>query len=83
MMIKSLFTAAIALAVSTSALAHDPKMHNEKDQTGCEKIEKHMQMMKKMDHSNMDMTDPAMQAMMANMKKMKQMYQAHCVSKAG
>ena len=34
----------------------------------------------KMDHSKMDMKDPAMKAMMANMGKMKQMYQKHCVT---
>ncbi len=39
-----------------------------------------MQMMQKMDHSKMDMNDPAMKAMMANMSKMKAMYQKHCVT---
>jgi len=77
---KSIVATAISLVVSTSALAHDPKMHSEKDQMNCEKMEKHMQMMQKMDHSKMDMNDPAMKAMMANMSKMKQMYQKHCVS---
>ena len=77
---KSIVATAIALVVSTSALAHDPKMHAEKDQMNCEKMEKHMQMMGKMDHSKMDMKDPAMKAMMANMGKMKQMYQKHCVT---
>ncbi len=43
-------------------------------------MQKHMQMMEKMDHSKMDMNDPAMKAMMANMGKMKQMYQKHCVT---
>ena len=38
-----------------------------------------MQMMKEMDHSKMDMNDPAMKAMMTNMSKMKQMYQKHCI----
>ena len=77
---KSIAITAIALVVSTSALAHDPKMHAQKDQMNCEKIEKHMGMMQKMDHSKMDMNDPAMKAMMTNMSKMKQMYQKHCVS---
>lgn len=77
---KSIVATAIALVVSTSAMAHDPKMHAEKDQMNCEKMEKHMQMMQKMDHSQMDMNDPAMKAMMTNMGKMKQMYQKHCVS---
>ena len=77
---KSIAFTAIALVVSTSAMAHDPKMHAEKDQMNCEKMQKHMQMMGKMDHSKMDMADPAMKAMMANMSKMKQMYQKHCVT---
>ena len=77
---KAIVATAVALVVSTSALAHDPKMHAEKDQMNCEKMEKHMQMMQKMDHSKMDMSDPAMKAMMANMGKMKQMYQKHCVT---
>ena len=77
---KSIVATAIALVVSTSALAHDPKIHAEKDQMNCEKIEKHMQTMQKMDHSKMDMNDPAMKAMMANIGKMKQMYQKHCVT---
>ena len=77
---KSIALTAIALVVSTSALAHDPKMHAEKDQMNCEKMKKHMDMMGKMDHSKMDMSDPAMKAMMANMGKMKQMYQKHCVT---
>ena len=77
---KSIAFTAIALVVSTSAMAHDPKMHAEKDQMNCEKMQKHMQMMGKMDHSKMDMNDPAMKAMMANMTKMKQMYQKHCVT---
>ena len=77
---KSIAFTAIALVVSTSAMAHDPKMHAEKDQMNCEKMQKHMQMMGKMDHSKMDMNDPAMKAMMANMSKMKQMYQKHCVT---
>ncbi|MBZ1391441.1 hypothetical protein JHV60_00590 [Psychrobacter pacificensis] len=77
---KSIVATAIALVVSTSALAHDPKMHAEKDQMNCEKMEKHMQMMGKMDHSKMDMNDPAMKAMMTNMDKMKAMYQKHCVA---
>lgn len=77
---KSIVATAVALVVSTSALAHDPKMHAEKDQMNCEKMQKHMQMMQKMDHSKMDMNDPAMKAMMTNMSKMKAMYQKHCVS---
>ena len=77
---KSIALTAIAIVVSTSAMAHDPKMHAEKDQMNCEKMQKHMQMMGKMDHSKMDMNDPAMKAMMANMGKMKQMYQKHCVT---
>ena len=77
---KSIALTAIAIVVSTSAMAHDPKMHAEKDQMNCEKMQKHMQMMGKMDHSKMDMSDPAMKAMMANMSKMKQMYQKHCVT---
>lgn len=77
---KSIIITAVALVVSTSAMAHDPKLHAQKDQMNCEKMEKHMQMMGKMDHSKMDMNDPAMKAMMANMGKMKQMYQKHCVS---
>ncbi|WP_352308922.1 hypothetical protein, partial [Psychrobacter sp. W2-37-MNA-CIBAN-0211] len=68
---KSIVATAIALVVSTSALAHDPKMHAQKDQMNCEKMEKHMDMMGKMDHSKMDMNDPAMKAMMTNMSKMK------------
>ncbi|WP_299069678.1 hypothetical protein [uncultured Psychrobacter sp.] len=77
---KSIVTTAIALAVSTSALAHSPEMHGEKDQMNCEKIQKHMQMMQNMDHSQMNMDDASMKAMMNNMGKMKQMYQMHCVS---
>ncbi|VXB15859.1 conserved exported hypothetical protein [Enhydrobacter sp. 8BJ] len=77
---KSIAMTAIALVVSTSAMAHDPKMHAKEDQMNCEKMQKHMQMMQKMDHSKMDMSDPAMKAMMANMGKMKQMYQKHCVT---
>ena len=77
---KSIVATAIALVVSTSALAHDPKLHAQKDQMNCEKLEKNMQMMQKMDHSKMDMKDPAMKAMMANMGKMKQMYQKNCVT---
>ena len=77
---KSIAMTAIALVVSTSAMAHDPKMHAEKDQMNCEKMQKHMDMMGKMDHSKMDMSDPAMKAMMANMGKMKQMNQKHCVT---
>lgn len=77
---KSIIVTAVALVVSTSAMAHDPKMHAEKDQMNCEKMEKHVQMMGKMDHSKMDMNDPAMKAMMANMSKMKAMYQKHCVT---
>ena len=77
---KSIAMTAIALVVSTSAMAHDPKLHAQKDQMNCEKLEKNMQMMQKMDHSKMDMKDPAMKAMMANMGKMKQMYQKHCVT---
>ena len=77
---KSIIITAVALVVSTSAMAHDPKFHAEKDQMNCKKMEKHMQMMQKMDHSKMDMNDPAMKAMMANMGKMKQMHQKHCVS---
>ena len=77
---KSIAATAIALIVSTSAMAHSPEMHAQKDQMNCEKMEKHMQMMQKMDHSKMDMNDPAMKAMMTNMSKMKQMYQKHCVA---
>lgn len=77
---KSIAMTAIALVVSTSAMAHDPKMHAKVDQMNCEKMKKHMDMMQKMDHSKMDMSDPAMKAMMANMGKMKQMYQKHCVT---
>jgi len=77
---KSIVITAVALVISTSAMAHDPKMHAQKDQMNCEKMEKHMDMMGKMDHSKMDMNDPTMKAMMANMSKMKQMYQKHCVS---
>ena len=77
---KSIAMTVIALVVSTSAMAHDPKLHAKKDQMNCEKLEKNMQMMQKMDHSKMDMKDPAMKAMMANMGKMKQMYQKHCVT---
>ena len=77
---KSIAMTAIALVVSTSAMAHDPKLHAKKDQMNCEKMQKNMQMMQKMDHSKMDMKDPAMKAMMANMGKMKQMYQKHCVT---
>lgn len=77
---KSIVATAAVLVVSTSALAHDPKMHGEKDQMNCEKMQKHMQMMQNMDHSKMGMNDPAMKAMMANMSKMKQMHQMHCVS---
>lgn len=77
---KSIAMTAIALVVSTSAMAHDPKLHAKEDQMNCEKMQKHMDMMGKMDHSKMDMKDPAMKAMMANMGKMKQMYQKHCVT---
>ncbi len=77
---KSIAMTAIALVVSTSAMAHDPKLHAKEDQMNCEKMKKHMDMMQKMDHSKMDMSDPAMKAMMANMGKMKQMYQKHCVT---
>lgn len=37
---KSIAMTAIALVVSTSAMAHDPKLHAEKDQMNCEKDEK-------------------------------------------
>ena len=48
---KSIAMTAIALVVSTSAMAHDPKMHAEKDQMNCEKIQKHMDIkMGKIDH---------------------------------
>ncbi len=77
---QSIAATAIALIVSTSAMAHSPEMHAQKDQMNCEKMEKHMQMMQKMDHSKMDINDPAMKAMMTNMSKMKQMYQKHCVT---
>lgn len=77
---KSIIITAVALILSTSAIAHDPKMHGQEDQMNCEKMEKHMQMMQNMDHSQMDMNDPAMKAMMSNMGKMKQMHQKHCVS---
>lgn len=77
---KSIAMTAIALIVSTSAMAHSPEMHAQKDQMNCEKMEKNMQMMQKMDHSKTDMNDPAMKSMMANMGKMKQMYQKHCVT---
>ncbi|CAM3618634.1 MULTISPECIES: hypothetical protein [Psychrobacter] len=77
---KSIAMTVIALVVSTSAMAHDPKLHAKKDQMNCEKMQKNMQMMQKMDHSKMDMKDPAMKAMMANMGKMKQMYQKNCVT---
>ena len=77
---KSIAMTAIALVVSTSAMAHDPKLHAKEDQMNCEKMKKHMDMIQKMDHSKMDMSDPAMKAMMANMGKMKQMYQKHCVT---
>ena len=40
---KSIAMTAIALIVSTLAMAHDPKMHAEKDQMNCEKMQKHMQ----------------------------------------
>ncbi|MBP0556352.1 hypothetical protein J8J23_21285, partial [Mycobacterium tuberculosis] len=71
---------AIALVVSTSAMAHDPQLHGKEDQMKSEKMKKQTDMMGKMDHSKMDMSDPAMKAMMANMGKMKQMYQKHCVT---
>ena len=77
---KSIAMTVIALVVSTSAMAHDPKLHAKKDQMNCEKMQKNMQMMQKRDHSKMDMKDPAMKAMMANMGKMKQMYQKNCVT---
>ena len=77
---KSIAATAVALILSTSAMAHSPEMHAKKDSMSCEKMEKNMQMMEKMDHSKMDMKDPAMKAMMANMGKMKQMYQKHCVT---
>lgn len=77
---KSIVATAVALVVSTSAMAHSPEMHAQKDQMNCEKMDKHMNMMGKMDHSKMDMNDPAMKSMMANMGKMKQMYQKHCVT---
>ncbi|KAF0567659.1 hypothetical protein FQV37_1938 [Psychrobacter nivimaris] len=77
---KSIAATAVALILSTSAMAHDPKLHAKKDQMNCEKMQKNMQMMQKMDHSKMDMKDPAMKAMMANMGKMKQMYQKNCVT---
>ncbi|MFK3917540.1 MULTISPECIES: hypothetical protein [unclassified Psychrobacter] len=77
---KSIAATAVALILSTSAMAHSPEMHAKKDSMSCEKMEKNMQMMEKMDHSKMDMKDPAMKAMMANMGKMKQMYQKNCVT---
>ena len=46
-------------------------MNCEKMQKHMQMMEKHMQMMEKMDHSKMDMNDPAMKAKMANMSKMK------------
>lgn len=70
----------MTLLMTTSALAHDPKLHSQKDQMSCKKIQKHMQMMQKMDHSKMDSNDLAMKAMIINMSKMQQSYQRHCVS---
>lgn len=77
---KSIAATAVALILSTSAMAHSPEMHAKKDSMSCEKMEKNMQMMEKMDHSKMNMDDPAMKSMMANVGKMKQMYQKHCVT---
>ena len=77
---KSIAATAVALIVSTSAMAHSPEMHAQKDSMNCEKMEKNMKMMEKMDHSKMNMDDPAMKSMMANVGKMKQMYQKHCVT---
>ncbi|WP_201582211.1 hypothetical protein [Psychrobacter immobilis] len=77
---KSIADTAVALIVSTSAMAHSPEMHAQKDNMNCEKMEKNMKMMEKMDHSKMNMDDPAMKSMMANVGKMKQMYQKHCVT---
>ncbi|CAN6960005.1 MULTISPECIES: hypothetical protein [Psychrobacter] len=77
---KSIAATAVALIVSTSAMAHSPEMHAQKDNMNCEKMEKNMKMMEKMDHSKMNMDDPAMKSMMANVGKMKQMYQKHCVT---
>ena len=42
---KSIAMTAIALVVSTSAMAHDPKLHAKEDQMNCEKMKKHMDMM--------------------------------------
>lgn len=75
---KTIAATATALIISSTAMAHDPKMHAAEDQMNCKKMAQHMEMMEKMDHSKMDMKDPAMKAMMANMSKMKQMYQKHC-----
>ena len=81
---KSIAATAVALILSTSAMAHSPEMHAKKDSMSCEKMEKNMKMMEKMqkmDHSKMDMNDPAMKAMMANMGKMKQMHEKNCATK--
>lgn len=78
--LKIFLVATTAFTIATTATAHDPKLHVKNDQMNCKKMGKHMQMMKNMDHSKMDMNDPAMKSMMANMSKMKQMYVKHCVS---
>ena len=78
--LKIFLASKTAFTISNTAMAHDPKLHAKNDQMNCEKMGKHMQMMKNMDHSKMDMNDPAMKSMMANMSKMKKMYVKHCVS---
>ena len=61
-------TLALAIATTTSAMAHDPALHSKKtEKADCSK-------MANMDHSKMNMKDPVMMAMMK--KCQKQMEQA-------
>ena len=76
---KTLITAMTLVAVSSTAMAHDPKFHSEKDRNNCEN-QKLPKQMDAMDHSNMDMSNPSAKAMMQKMEKMHTVYNAHCLS---
>ena len=56
---KSIAMTTIALVVSTSAMAHDPKLHAKEDQMNCEKMKKHMDMLEfvSIKHSIMRLQD--------------------------
>ena len=77
---KTIITAMTLVAVSSTAMAHDPKFQSEKDRNNCVKIKSYLNKMDAMDHSNMDMSNPSAKAMMQKMEKMHTVYNAHCLS---